>query len=370
MTLDATKVYEISGKVDFTNGTLTIPAGTTLYGQTPASYLAINRGAKIDAVGTLANPIVFTSKLDYEGNSHDNAQGEWGGLILLGNAYTNLGEQTYEAGDEKYGSNTHDNDGESSGHLEYIVVKHSGFEVETDKELNGLSMGGVGSGTIVKNVAIIGGADDGIEFWGGTVNVDGLYVYNASDDSVDTDLGYTGTVKNVLAQQVIVDKDTFDSSTLETGNDKDLIVGDVNITQTHIVNGTFYAVGGGIYMKNDAGMTFDNVQVVESNEVNGSMTVVKDRTGDVYTTNQMYAINTGICLKNTKDATALYATTNSKDTAESAYDMWAVDTMIKDASDNAGNINVHEDDDTSCAGATEASIWKGMAASNDPLETK
>jgi len=368
MTLDATKVYEIDGEVDFTNGTLTIPAGTTLYGKTPASYLAINRGAKINAIGTQAEPIIFTSKLDYQGLSHDNAQGEWGGLIILGNAYTNLGEQTYEAGTQKFGSATHDNDTESSGHLEYVLVKHTGYEVETDKELNGLSLGGVGSGTIIKNIAIVGGADDAIEIWGGTVNVTGLYLYNGSDDSLDTDLGYTGTITNVLAQQVIVDKYTFDSSTMETGNDKDLIANNTNITQTHVVNGTFYGVGGGIYMKNDAGMTFNNVKVILDNTATPTQALIEHRTGDVYTTNKMFAVGTGICLKNEIDGTNLYSTTNAKDANKTAYDFWGVDKMVQDASNTSGNLNVHEDDTTTCTGVDEASIWKGKAGTNDPLE--
>jgi len=369
MTLDATKVYEINGKVNFTGGTLTIPAGTTLYGATPSSYLAINRGAKIDAKGTYEKPIIFTSKADYEGKSAADKTGEWGGLVLLGNAYTNLGEQPYEAGDQPFGSATHDNDGESSGTLTYVVIKHTGYEVEQDKELNGLSLGGVGSGTTIQNVAIIGGADDGIEFWGGAVNVDGLYVYNASDDSLDTDLGYSGTVKNILVRQVIVDKDTFDSSTMETGNDKILIANDVNITKTHVVNGTFYGVGGGIYMKNDAGMTFDNVKVVLDNTVTPTQAIVEHRTADVYETNKMFAVNTGICLKNLQDSTALYATANAKDDSnDTAYKFWAEDMMVQDANGTAGNLNVYEDDNMSCSGATEANIWKGTAGSNEPLE--
>ena len=362
MTLDSSVAYEIDGKVNFVGGTLTIPAGTTLYGATPSSYLAINQGAKIHAVGTKANPIIFTSKVDYEGKSHENAKGEWGGLVLLGRAWTNLGEKTYEAGDQKYGSATHDNDNDNSGELDYVVIKHSGFEVEKDKELNGLSLGGVGSGTSIKNIAVIGGADDAIEIWGGTVDVTGLYLYNASDDSLDTDLGYSGTVTNVLAVQNIVDKDTFDSSTIETGNDKLLIDNDTDITKTHVVNGTFKAVGGGIYMKNDAGMTFDNVKVILDNPVTTSQEVVKHRTEDVYNTNKIFAKNTGICLKNIENETALYAATNSKDTGKSAADFWPSKVQI--------SSNVHEQDDTTCNGADEASIWKGKANSNDPLETK
>ncbi len=362
-TLNANKVYEIDGKVNFKNGTLTIPAGTTLYGATPASYLAINAGAKIEAIGTKANPIVFTSKTDYEGNSADNAKGEWGGLVILGNAWTNLGVKTYEAGDQQYGSTTHDNDAESSGTLEYIVVKHTGFEVETDKELNGLSLAGVGSGTTIKNIAIIGGADDAIEMWGGTVNINGLYLYNASDDSLDTDLGYSGTVTNVLAVQVAgnVDKDTFDSSTIETGNDNNVIENDTDITSTHVVNGTFKAVGGGIYMKNDAGMTFNNVKVVLNNEVTTDQAIVTHRTEDVNNINKMFATSTGICLKNSVNETALYATSNPKDeSTETAAAFWP--TNVQDAA------NVHENDDATCSGADEATIWKGKAGSYDALE--
>ena len=363
MTLDANKVYEIEGKVNFKNGQLTIPAGTTLYGSTPSSYLAINAGATIEAKGTQAKPIVFTSKADYEGTSFDNAKGEWGGLVILGNAWTNLGIKTYEAGDQQFGSTTHEHDAENSGTLEYVVVKHTGFEVETDKELNGLSLAGVGSGTTIRNVAIIGGADDAIEIWGGTVNIDGLYLYNASDDSLDTDLGYSGTVSNVLAVQVAgnVDKDTFDSSTIETGNDNNVIENDTDITSTKVVNGTFKAVGGGIYMKNDAGMTFSNVKIVLNNEVTPDQAIITHRTEDVNNINKMFATSTGICLVNQQQPTALYATSNPKDeTTATAAAFWP--TNVQDAA------NVHENDDTTCSGADEAMIWKGKAGSNDPLE--
>ena len=82
-----------------------------------------------------------------------------------------------------------------------MVIMHSGYEVEVDAELNGLSLGGVGSGTTIDGIAVIGSQDDGVELWGGTVNLDNVYIKNALDDSLDMDLGYTGTITNIWIQQ-------------------------------------------------------------------------------------------------------------------------------------------------------------------------
>ncbi len=324
-------LWTINGTVDIYCD-LTVDPGTIIVGQSPASYLAINPGAKLIADGNLTHPIVFTSMEDYNGTSTQNAQGEWGGLILLGNAYTDHGVQTYEAGSETFGSSDHTNDTESSGILNYVAVKHTGFAVAKDKELNGLSLGAVGSGTTITNVAVIGSADDATEFWGGTVNINGYYLYNGSDDSLDTDLGYSGTVTNLLVQQVHLDKYTYDSAVMETGNDAVNPGESVDdITRTHVVNATFYSVGGGISMKYDAGMTWDNVKVIMDNTNDVNQTMVKFRGENSYNTNRLYATGTGLCLKNQQNATALFADTNSKDdsTTKTAYTFWEVDQMVQ-----------------------------------------
>ncbi|MFV1873451.1 MAG: hypothetical protein ACMZ64_09040 [Oleiphilus sp.] len=261
VTLIAGQTYQIDGEVNFLEGTtLTIPAGTTLYGASGSSYLAINRGAMIDARGTASNPIIFTSAQDIAGTAEQNDQGQWGGLTLLGQSTNNKGERTYEAGTQLYGpkdETTIEND--SSGTLQYVVIKYSGFEIETDKELNGLSLGSVGSGTTIENIAIIGSADDGIELWGGTVDVDGLYIYNAGDDSIDTDQGYIGTLSNVYVQQVVVDDET-DSRAIEADSHSTAEAGTPQAHPT-LVNATLDSIGRAVRLREGTGYTFDNVQI-------------------------------------------------------------------------------------------------------------
>jgi len=268
VTLDPTKVYKIDGEVNFLEGTtLTIPAGTKLYGGSGSSYLAINRGAKIMAEGTAADPIIFTSAQDVAGNAGKNDQGQWGGLTILGKSINNKGEKTYEAGSQKYGPvdglTTADDD---SGTLKHVIIKYSGYEVEANKELNGLSLGSVGSSTIIEDIAIIGSADDGIEIWGGTVNVKNLYVYNAGDDSIDTDQGYVGTIDNAYAQQVIVDDETdsrgieADGYDADNAMDPDGVLPQVAALVT-LKNATLDTIGRAIRLREGTGYVFDNVQV-------------------------------------------------------------------------------------------------------------
>ncbi len=367
-TLTKDKVWGLPGKVNVKSGaTLTIEPGTKIAGCIPKSYLVIEPGAKIDANGTQSEPIVFTSQKDVLGQSAPNRAGEWGGLVIAGNAYTHYSNNKYEADESvSFGSTNHSHDNESSGVLNYVVIKHSGYEVEKDKELNGLSLAGVGSGTVIKNIAIIGGLDDGVEIWGGTVNIDGLYVYNAADDSVDTDLGYRGTIKNVLVKQVNVDKtNNHDSAAMEFGNDHDTITtDDTNATQPTIINFTAYVKGGGFYNKYDAGFRWDNVKFIS--DKTSDYELVHFRGEDSYNTGAKH-IDGNVCFYDSNvvlDDNKTYSHKNSKDTTnKTAYAYFVADNKIDI---NGGSLNYN--DQTTCSGANEASIWKGKAGSNDPLE--
>jgi len=279
------KVYVLEGHIKVQNAKLTIQPGTVVAGKIPNSYLLIDTTATIDANGTKADPITFTSLADANGSSTQNSTGEWGGLILAGNAYTHYSGNTYEADTTvSFGSTDHTHDTDSSGILNYVSIKHSGYAVEIDKELNGLSLAGVGSGTTLTNIAIIGGADDGMEIWGGMPNLTNLYVYNAQDDSTDTDLGYRGTLENVLVRQVNVDNtNTHDSACMEFGNDSNTIVtDDTNATQPNVINYTCYVKGGGFYNKNDAGFIWNNVKFVSDKATDYEL--VHFRSADAYTT--------------------------------------------------------------------------------------
>ena len=380
--------YALDGEINVTNGAeLMIEAGVTVFGQSPSSYLAINKGATINAVGTQSEPIVFTSAEDVAGANGDNIfQGQWGGLTLIGDAPIIGGTSTYEAGSQIGGGS---NPTDSSGTLEYVVIKNTGFEVEADKELNGLSLLAVGSGTTIENVAILGGSDDGIELWGGTVNVNGLYVFNAGDDSIDTDLGYTGTITNAYVKQFTVDATNYDSSGIENGNDSDsytAVAGTAGVgseanqaTMPTFVNVTVEAVGGAIYLKNDAGGIFDNVSIISKSAQDPDQTstagqaiithrttdTVDDLSGSPY---GVQILSGGLELINEVVATDIYAAVTAKNAASGGCDPCAghiegywtaipgvtVDTTLLFESDVAG-----------VSGATIANIWKGKAGSND-----
>ncbi|WP_297443973.1 hypothetical protein [Sulfurimonas sp.] len=367
MTLSASKVYGIDRKVIVNNGaTLTIEPGTTLAGCSLYSFLAIANDAKIIAKGTKHKPIIFTSQLDLLGfSSPRNSLGEWGGLVIAGRAYTHYKENKYEADESiTFGSQSHEYDEDSSGILEYVVIKYTGYEVKKDKELNGLSLAGVGSGTVIKNIAIIGGADDGIEIWGGSVNIDGLYVYNAKDDSVDVDLGYRGEIKNVLVVQNKVSKtNNHDSSAMEFGNDENLIkTGEKTATLPTIKNLTAYIKGGGIYNKYDAGFRLKNVKILSEKKENCEM--VHFRGKDSYTTGAKF-LDGDLCLYDKAKPLKikeLFSKKNSKTPKKSytAYDFFIKNNLVK------GNGKIISCKDQ-YKGVNEKVVWKGKRGSNEPL---
>jgi len=367
MTLSASKVYGIDRKVLVTNGaTLTIEPGTTLAGCSLYSFLAIDNNAKIIAKGTKHNPITFTSQLDLIGYSSANSVGEWGGLVIAGKAYTHYKNNKYEADESiAFGSESHEHDKDSSGILEYVVIKHTGFKVKKDKELNGLSLAGVGSGTIIKNIAIVGGGDDGMEIWGGSVNIDGLYVYNAKDDSVDVDLGYRGEIKNVLVvQKKVANKNNHDSSAMEFGNDENLIKTDVKTATLPIIkNLTAYIKGGGIYNKYDAGFRLSNVKIISEKKHNYEMIYFRGKdsytTGAKFLDGNLYLYNKALPVK----VEQLLSKKNSKAPKNSytAYDFFIKKHLIQGNGKIISSAKSYE-------GVNEKMVWKGKRDSNEPLE--
>lgn len=200
LTLDASETYIITGPTIFESGTtLTIPAGTTISAAATGAdvYLAIAQGAKIDAQGTPNQPIVFTSSAVAQNS------GDWGGLIILGNAPINSVDgivnttATSEIASLPYGGTDATDD---SGSLSYIRIEYSGGKADGQSENNGLSLYGVGNGTSINNIQVFKGADDGVEFFGGTVNASFISILDCEDDSVDWTEGYTGTLTDVHIQ--------------------------------------------------------------------------------------------------------------------------------------------------------------------------
>jgi hypothetical protein len=185
---------------------LTIAAGSTLAFSNSADYLLVNRGSQILAEGSPAAPITLTAFADAVTNTAGaNDVQLWGGVVINGNGITNncsdaeRQNNQCHVGAEGQPSNYGGNDNaESSGVLRYVVVKHTGFEVAPGDELNGITFNAVGSGTVVENIQVYSTYDDGLEFFGGAVNVSNAIVLYARDDSLDYSDGYVGTIENAL----------------------------------------------------------------------------------------------------------------------------------------------------------------------------
>jgi len=200
LTLDASTNYLLNGALIMDTGsTLTIPAGTTIKaiktGVGAGTYIAVSEGATIIAEGTADNPIVLTS------SESSPEAGDWGGLIILGdapiNSVTGNDTATSEIANLPYGGTDSE---DNSGILKYVRIEYSGGSADGSSENNGLSLYGVGNGTTIEYVQTFEGKDDGIEFFGGTVNASYISVINAQDDSIDWTEGYTGTITNAYVQ--------------------------------------------------------------------------------------------------------------------------------------------------------------------------
>lgn len=215
-TWTADKIWYLAGRIIINDGvTLTIEPGTIIKGRegsgTNATVIIVARGGMIMAEGTADEPIIFTSVLDdidigeKLGTSLAKEDNEkWGGIIMLGSAPISAGEGDTESSIEglpaeepfaKYGGDAAD---DNSGVLKYVSIRHGGISIGSGNEINGLTLGGVGTGTTIENVEIFATLDDGIEFFGGTVNVKNVLVAWQGDDGVDIDQNYSGTVDNFV----------------------------------------------------------------------------------------------------------------------------------------------------------------------------
>lgn len=211
ITLTSDKKYLLRGFVQVREGaTITIQPGTVIYGEKSSKgTLIINRGARIVADGTAQRPIVFTSQQP----RGQRGGGDWGGLIIAGRAAINTatGEALLEGGtNTTYGGGSNPNDDDSSGILRYVRVEFPGIEFTPDNEINGITMGGVGRGTIMENIQVSFSGDDAYEWFGGTVNGRNFVSIGALDDSFDADTGWRGNVQFGL---IVRDPDLADIST-------------------------------------------------------------------------------------------------------------------------------------------------------------
>ncbi|MDX1480607.1 MAG: hypothetical protein R3315_02970 [Woeseiaceae bacterium] len=233
--------------------TLTIEAGATLAWQTSSDFLIINRGSRIIARGRADAPITLTSVSDVNGTVGPEDVQQWGGVVINGFGVTNKCDYTGTRGqagfalagechvdaegsaglDESHYGGANDED--NSGELSFVVVKHTGATVGNGDELNGISFGGVGRGTVVNNLQVYSTFDDGIEMFGGSFDIDNLVALYVRDDSIDIDEGYQGTITNALVIQSetdgnhCIESDGIGSySSLGTGVADDFIARNLN----------------------------------------------------------------------------------------------------------------------------------------------
>lgn len=219
-TLDASKKYLIKGIVTVPEGAvLSIPAGTVLVGQKATKgTLVIKPGGKLIAEGTATQPIVFTSNQ----NPGEREQGDWGGVVVLGKANVNQNNPAIEGISPavNYGTfNSTANDNDNSGIIKYVRIEYAGIALTPNNETNGLTMGGVGSGTTIDYVQSTYGGDDAFEWFGGTVSCAHLIAYAAWDDDFDTDFGFSGKVQFGLSVRDPFNADQSGSNGFESDND-------------------------------------------------------------------------------------------------------------------------------------------------------
>ncbi|EAP87453.1 hypothetical protein [Croceibacter atlanticus] len=221
LTLTANETYTLSSALIVPTGrTLTINEGVVVKANAGSDvYIAVQQGATINASGSASNPIVLTSNV-----ATPNA-GDWGGLIILGRAPINSvaggdATSTSEIGNLPYGGSI---ENDNSGTLRYVRVEYSGGSADASSENNGFSFYGVGSGTTIEYIQAFEGKDDGVEFFGGTVNASFISVVGAQDDSVDWTEGYTGSLTNVYVRHGVdhdkgIEGDGFNT---DIGNNSD-----------------------------------------------------------------------------------------------------------------------------------------------------
>lgn len=271
-------VYSINGRTDVgqdqggdvnspltgtQRGILTVEQGVRIYGTAGLDYIVVNRGSQLNIQGTATAPVIMTSRQSIEGQTNVDSIGQWGGLVILGRAPisncpgavvagTPQCEAQVEGTNAFYGGN---GAADNSGSIRYLRIQHSGFQILPNNELNGITLAGVGNATTFEYVQVHNSSDDGVEWFGGTVNAKYLVMTGIDDDSFDTDVGFTGSVQFGIVVQRANGGDRMNefsgSTRLPAANPKM-----ANITYVGRAGG-----GAGIVMNSGTDSEFYNVVV-------------------------------------------------------------------------------------------------------------
>ncbi len=300
----STKIYILGGRITVVDGvTLTIEPGTIIKGEagtgSNATALLVARGGTLIAEGTADAPIIFTSTADEitpedvaagnfgSPNLDPDINGLWGGVIVLGKAPISASNDNGDVSEIQiegiptsdpnglYGGDVED---DNSGILKYISIRHGGANIGAGNEINGLSLGGVGSGTVVDNIEVVANQDDGIEWFGGLVNVTNVVVWNVGDDGIDTDQSWAGTLDNFVVvtptghcfeldgpEGSFEAGHTIQNGTIVASNDDRVAEDLINVDDNSIValkNLYFTGIVDGqkINRVTAAGVTFENIE--------------------------------------------------------------------------------------------------------------
>lgn len=303
-TWEAGTIYQLAGRITVTNGvTLTIEPGTIIKGEAGtganATALLVARGGKLNANGTATSPIIFTSvadEIDYADmaagnfaspNLESTVNGLWGGVIILGKAPISASNDVGDVSEVQIeGIPTSDPNGlyggndaaDNSGTIRYISIRHGGTNIGAGNEINGLTLGGVGNGTTIENVEVVGNQDDGIEWFGGSVNVTNAVVFNCGDDGIDTDQAWSGSLNNVVVIGAIGHSFELDGPegsasaghAISNGSIKATFDGRVCVDLINVDNNSIVALSNLFFTDIDAtqdinnvtaaGVTFENIQ--------------------------------------------------------------------------------------------------------------
>ncbi len=265
--LTADKVWILNGPLHVKNGaTLCVEPGTTIKATAGGTnvYVAIEQGAKINAAGTAAAPIKFTS------NAGNPRSGDWGGILLIGKApISGGGTATTEVVDLTYGGTTPN---DNSGVMKYVEASYTGARINGDKEFNGITFYGVGNATVLENLAVFYGDDDAYEWFGGTVNVKNLMAVNIKDDMFDWTQGWTGTATNLYGLR----EENFTSITedprglegdgnLDGNSPGDSGQSNPTINGLVLINGATIEMADMIKVRRGSGLTLTNAYVAFAN---------------------------------------------------------------------------------------------------------
>lgn len=267
-TLNKDTKYLLKGLVYINDGvTLTIPAGTIIKGDKASkAALVVNRGGKLEANGTAAEPVVFTSAAP---KGYRN-RGDWGGIIICGKAKNNQSVNQVIEGPTDFsttsglgvygGDGTHEDD--NSGTLQYVRIEYAGIAYAPDKEINSLTMGSVGSETTIDHILVTFGGDDSYEWFGGTVDAKYLISYSGYDDDFDTDFGYSGKVQFGIVMRDRTQADVSQSNAFESDNDAS---GSTNTPKTSAKFSNMTVMGPRTYSKSNNSANFVQAAHVRRN---------------------------------------------------------------------------------------------------------